>query len=215
MTFDDPAVTVDVIIFTIEDETLKLLLVERKNEPFKETPALPGGFIDIDESLDDAATRILEEKTGVTDVYLEQLYTFGRPERDSRKRVITVSYFAIVNQNTVTVSGDDADWSPVRDLPDLAFDHDDIISYAEQRLQWKLEYTTAAFSFLSDTFTMSELQSVYETVFDRDFDKRNFRRKIKKHDLVDDTGQKTENVSHRPATLYRPNKDIGEIVEIL
>lgn len=215
MAFEDPAVTVDVIIFTIKDGRLQLLCVQRENEPFKGDPALPGGFIDINESLETAATRILEEKTGVTDVYLEQLYTFGDPDRDPRKRVITVSYFAIVNHDDVTVSGDDADWYPVRDRPDLAFDHDSIVSYANQRLQWKLEYTTAAFSFLPEQFTMSDLQKVYETVFDRSFDKRNFRRKIKKLDLVEDTGTKTENVSHRPATLYRPNKDVGEIVEIL
>lgn len=213
--FDDPAVTVDMIIFTIKDGKLQLLLKERANKPFKDMPALPGGFIDMEESLETAATRILEEKTGVTDVYLEQLYTFGEPDRDPRKRVITVSYFAIVNHDNVTVTDADAGWEPVRDRPDLAFDHDSIADYALKRLQWKLEYTTAAFSFLPDRFTMSQLQDVYETVFDRAFDKRNFRRKIKKLDLVEDTGEKTEDVSHRPATLYRANTDIGEIVEIL
>ncbi|MDY6770701.1 MAG: NUDIX domain-containing protein [Candidatus Nanohaloarchaea archaeon] len=213
--FDRPSVAVDTIIFTVTDDDLKVLLVERGHEPFEGQWALPGGFIDMQESLETAATRVLEDKTGVTDVYLEQLYTFGDPDRDPRTRVITVSYFALVNHTEVELDDDRAAWHSAYDLPELAFDHDEIAEYAIKRLRWKLEYTPAVFSFLPDRFTLTELQETYETVFDREFDKRNFRKKVKKLDLVEYTGEKTENVSHRPAKLYRPNRDEDEIVEIL
>lgn len=213
--FDRPSVTVDTIIFTVKDDDLKVLLIERDHEPFEGTYALPGGFIDMEESLETAAIRILGEKTGVTDVYLEQLYTFGDPDRDPRTRVITVGYFALVNHEEVELGESGAGWHSAYDLPELAFDHEDIIEYAVKRLRWKMEYTPAVFSFLPDRFTLSDLQHVYEVVFDREFDKRNFRRKIKKLDLVEYTGEKTENVSHRPAKLYRPNREEDEIVEIL
>ncbi len=213
--FDRPSVTVDTIIFTVENDDLKILLVERDSWPYEGEWALPGGFIDMDESLDTAAERVLEEKTGVTDVYLEQLYTFGEPDRDPRTRVITVSYFALVNSGEVALGDDQATWHSAYDLPDLAFDHTGIAEYAIKRLRWKLEYTTAAFSFLPETFTLTDLQNVYETVFDQTFDKRNFRKKIHDLDLVEDTGEKKTDVSHRPPKLYRANKEVGEIVEIL
>lgn len=213
--FDRPSVTVDTIIFTIQGDDLKILLVERDSWPYEGQWALPGGFIDMDESLETAATRVLDEKTGVSDVYLEQLYTFGDPDRDPRTRVITVSYFALVNSDAVDLDDDRAAWHSAYDLPDLAFDHADIAEYAIKRLRWKLEYTTAAFSFLPETFTLTELQDVYEIVFDRAFDKRNFRKKIHDLDLVEDTGKKKTDVSHRPPKLYRANRETGEIVEIL
>ncbi|MDY6777302.1 MAG: NUDIX domain-containing protein [Candidatus Nanohaloarchaea archaeon] len=213
---EHPSVTVDVIIFTVKDDDLKVLLVERDHDPFEGYWALPGGFIDMEESLETAAERVLEDKTGVTDVYLEQLYTFGDPDRDPRTRVITVGYFALVHADAVEIGEEErAAWHSAYDLPELAFDHADILEYAVKRLRWKLEYTTAVFSLLPDRFTMSDLQHAYEIVFDREFDKRNFRKKIKKLDLVEYTGEKTEGVSHRPAKLYRPNRDVGEIVEIL
>lgn len=213
--FDRPSVTVDTIIFTVTDDDLKTLLVKRDSWPHEGQWALPGGFIDMEESLDTAATRVLEEKTGVADVYLEQLYTFGDPDRDPRTRVITVAYYALVNADAVELDDDRAEWHSVYDSPDLAFDHNDILDYAVKRLRWKLEYTTAAFSFLPETFTLTELQDVYEIVFDRTFDKRNFRKKIHDLDLVEYTGEKKTDVSHRPPKLYRANKDVGEIVEIL
>lgn len=213
--FDRPSVAVDVIIFTVADNDLKLLLVQRDHWPFEGKWALPGGFIQMRESLDTAATRILRDKTGVEDVYLEQLYTFGDPDRDPRTRVITVAYFALVNMDEVEVGDDRAAWHSAYDLPDLAFDHADIAEYAIQRLRWKLEYTPAAFSLLPETFTLTDLQDVYETVFDETFDKRNFRKKIHDLDLVEDTGEKKTDVSHRPPKLYRANKDVDEIVEIL
>lgn len=218
--FDRPSVTVTLLVFTVRDGTLDVLTIERKYDPLQGEWALPTGFVRMDEALDETAERALHLQTGVReDVYLEQLYTFGEPDRNPETRIITVGYFALVNAEDVEthVTDDVADvaWYPVDETPDLAFDHDDILDYALQRVRWKLEYTTAAFSFLPDTFTLTELQDVYEAVFDRAFDKRNFRRKIHRHDLVEYTGEKTQDVSHRPAKLYRPNRKLGEIVEIL
>lgn len=218
--FERPSVTVDLTIFTVDNNELKALLVKRSSWPFEGSWALPGGFIDMDESLEEAAERTLHDKTGLTEnIYLEQLYTFGKPERDPRTRVITVGYLAMVNADEIETGSledsEEVEWMSVYSRPELAFDHDEILDYAVKRLRWKLEYTTAAFSFLSEKFTLSDLQNTYETVFDKEFDKRNFRKKIRKNDLVEYTGEKEKNVSHRPAKLYRANKEIGEIVDIL
>jgi len=213
--FDRPSVTVDTIIFGLRDGVLHTLLVERDHWPFAGQPALPGGFIDMEESLETAAERVLEDKTGVTDVYLEQLYTFGQPDRDPRTRVITVAYFALVDLEGVDVQDERADWYPVHDLPELAFDHEEMLEYAHKRLRWKLEYTPAVFSLLPEEFTLTQVQEAYEAVFGREFDKRNFRKKIKKAGLVEETGNRTQNVSHRPAMLYRAARDADEIVDIL
>lgn len=213
--FEKPSVTVDTIIFGLRDGVLHTVLVERDHWPFEGQPALPGGFIDMEESLETAAERVLADKTGVSDVYLEQLYTFGQPDRDPRTRVITVAYFALVDADAVELQDERADWYPVHDLPELAFDHEEILEYAHQRLRWKLEYTPAVFSLLPDEFTLTQVQEAYEAVFGREFDKRNFRKKIKKADLVEETGRKTKNVSHRPAMLYRAARDEDDIVDIL
>lgn len=218
--FDRPSVTVTLLVFTVADDDLQVLLIERKYDPLKGEWALPTGFVQIDESLDAAAERALRHQTGVEeDVYLEQLYTFSDPDRNPEARIITVGYFAIVNAEAVetrkTDDVADVNWYPADDHPPLAFDHDDILNYGVKRLRWKLEYTTAAFSFLPETFTLTELQNVYETVFDREFDKRNFRKKIHDLNLVEETGERRTDVSHRPPKLYRANKDVGEIVEIL
>lgn len=218
--FEHPSVTVDDIIFTVKDEDLKIALIKRKRWPFEDKWALPGSFVDMDESLEKAAERTLNEKIGVTqEVYMEQLYTFGEPERDPRTRVITVGYFALVNEENIdiqrTTDVEDIQWHSAYDLPELGFDHDEIINYAIKRLRWKIEYSTAAFSLLPQKFTLSQLQNVYEVILDKKLDKRNFRKKIKKHDLVEETGEREKNVSHRPAKLYKSKKDMGEIVEIL
>jgi 8-oxo-dGTP diphosphatase len=214
-----PAVTVDVVIFTVIDNDLKLLLIKRALAPFEGCWALPGGFVRMDESLEDAAKRELFEETGVKNVYLEQLYTFGDPLRDPRKRIITVSYFALVNPKGIrlepTTDASEAKWFSAHDLPKLAFDHDKIYKYALQRLKWKLEYTTVAFSLLPSKFTLTELQKVYEIILNKKFDKRNFRKKILSLGLIEETRETSKNVSHRPAKLFSFRKKIGEIVEIL
>jgi 8-oxo-dGTP diphosphatase len=219
MEYQKPSVTVDIVIFTIKDNDLKILLVKRKIEPFKNKWAIPGGFVKIDESLEDAAKRELQEETGVEDVYLEQLYTFGAPKRDPRGRVITVAYMALVNSEYLELKArtdvSDVQWFSVGKLPQhLAFDHKEIISYSLKRLKWKFEYTTVAFSLLPKEFAMSQLQRIYEIVFSKKFDKRNFNKKILSLNILKEEKIK-KNVSYRPPKLYSLKKDIGEIVEIL
>lgn len=218
--FEHPSVTVDIPIFTIKDNDLKVALIKRSNWPYEGKWALPGGFVEIDEPIENAAKRVLNNKTGVEeDVFMEQLYTFGQTDRDPRKRVITVSYFALVNSEKVnlreTDEVEDISWHSAYDLPELGFDHKEIVNYAIKRLRWKLEYNTAVFSLLPEKFTLSQLQDTYEIILNEDLDKRNFRKKIHKHNLVEDTGEKEKDVSHRPAKLYKANRDVGEIVEIL
>ncbi len=214
----DIMVTVDIVMFTIKDDKLKILLIKRNIEPFKGRWALPGGFVRIDESLEDAAKRELQEETGVKDVYLEQLYSFGEPKRDPRGRVITVSYFALIDSNKIKLSAStdvsEARWFNILQTPSLAFDHEEILNYALNRLRWKFEYTTIAFSLLPKKFSLGELQKIYEIVFEKKFDKRNFRKKILflkilKEEEVD------KNVPYRPPQLYSLKNKIGEIAEII
>jgi 8-oxo-dGTP diphosphatase len=201
-----PAVTTDVVIFTLREGDLQVLLIRRKNPPFQGVWAIPGGFVGMDESLEEAALRELEEETGVRDVYLEQLYTFGDPGRDPRGRTVTVAYFALVPAPTIRPrAGDDAAearWWPMYDLPPLAFDHADILAYALQRLRYKLEYTTVGFELLPEPFTLSELQAAYEVILGEDLDKRNFRRKVLSAAILEETGAYRTGEG-RPAKLYR------------
>jgi 8-oxo-dGTP diphosphatase len=214
-----PAVTVDTIILTVEDDLsdLKVLLVRRGHGPFAGRWAIPGGFVEPDESLQQAARRELAEETGVTDVaYLEQLYTFGDPERDPRGRVITVAYYALVPPHGAEpTAGDDAAeaaWFSIFDLPPLAFDHDAILDYALRRLRSKMEYTTVGYGLLGEQFTLSELQSLYELILGRELDKRNFRRRVLAMGRIEPTGARHMNGAHRPARLYR---FVGEHEELL
>lgn len=204
-----PSVTVDIILFTFHEDRLKVLLIRRSHAPFADRWALPGGFVNIDEDLEEAARRELNEETNVSDVYLEQLYTFGDPDRDPRGRVITVAYFALlsndqVNQLQIRGASDagKAAWWDIYALPELAFDHARILHYAVQRLRWKLEWTALGFLLLPAEFTLSELQRVYETVLHEPLDKRNFRRKMLAADVLEETGNLREG-DHRPAKLYR------------
>ena len=206
--YDRPSVSVDMVVFSLIAEKLCVLLIRRKFPPFQDMWAIPGGFVRPDESLDDAALRELEEETGVKDVFLEQLYTFGEPDRDPRTRVITVAYYAIVPADAVTAHrpGDDAAetrWFSMYDLPELAFDHAKILDYALTRLRYKLEYTMVGFQLLPDEFTLSELQHAYEIILEESLDKRNFRRKILSADIIEETGRKKKEGEGRPAMLYR------------
>jgi 8-oxo-dGTP diphosphatase len=199
-------VTVDVVIFTIRAGALHVLLVRRAAPPFAGRHAIPGGFVHEDESLEAAARRELAEETGVRDVYLEQLYTFGDPDRDPRGRVITVAYFALIASDAVALrAGTDAAearWFPVAALPPLAFDHDRILAYAFERLRNKLEYTTVGFQLLPARFTLGELQAVYEAILGRRLDKRNFRRKIDLLGIVTPL-RAQRRTGRKPARLYR------------
>ncbi|MGH8630351.1 MAG: NUDIX hydrolase [Burkholderiales bacterium] len=201
-----PALTTDIVIFTIKDDRLKVLLIRRAGEPFKGSWALPGGFVGIAEDLEAAALRELEEETGVTGVYLEQLYTFGRPDRDPRERVITVAYYALVpiDRLSVRASSDarDVGWFACEQLSALAFDHADIVRLAHQRLAAKLDYSTIALQFLPKRFSLSELQKVYEIIQGGRLDKRNFRKRMLSYGCLRETGEKRRNGNHRPARLY-------------
>jgi 8-oxo-dGTP diphosphatase len=216
-TSDMPFVTVDTVILTIKDKELKILLVKRKVTPFKDKWSIPGGFVENKQSLEEAAKAKLLEKTGVKDVYLEQLYTFGNPARDPRGRVITVAYFALINSDSIVLKdkdGDNVQWFSVSKLPTLAFDHKEIVDYALKRLKWKFEYTTAAFSLLPRKFTMTHLQDLYETVFSTGFDKRNFRKKLLSLDILEEQ-EVMRDVSFRPPQLYSLKKKVDEIINIL
>jgi 8-oxo-dGTP diphosphatase len=198
-------VAVDIVIFTVLDNALKVILIQMKKRPFTGTWAFPGGLIDPKESLDEAARRELAEKTSVKNVYLEQLYTFGDPKRDPYGRVISVAYFALIHWKNAklatTEKYSDIGWFPIQKLPELAYDHQNVAAYAIKRLQWKLTYTNIAYSLLPRLFTLSQLRSVYEVILGRSLDRRNFQRKILSLKLLKKTpGHKTG--KHRPATLY-------------
>jgi len=198
-------VSIDIVIFSIADGTLQVLLVKRGIPPFLGRWALPGGFVHDDESLDDAALRELREETGVADVYLEQLYSFGAPRRDPRGRIVTVAYFALIAPDRVAVraSSDAADarWWPIDHRPALAFDHAEILEYALVRLRNKLEYTTVGFQLLPAKFTLTALQRVYEVILGRGLDKRNFRRKMAVLGILRAL-REWQRDGRRPARLY-------------
>lgn len=207
--YKNPSVTVDILIFTIIQNTLNVLLVQRKYDPFQNMWAIPGGFVHIDESVDDAAKRELYEETNLSEgVYLEQLYTFGDPMRDPRKRVITVSYFSLApfDRLQFAKAGSDASnvkWLPVNKIENLAFDHNKILDYALERIRTKSEYSTLPFKLLNDTFTLTELQNVYEIILERPLDKRNFRKKILSLDILNETGELRKEGKMRPAMIYK------------
>lgn len=202
-----PAVTTDIVIFTIREEKLELLLIKRKGAPFKGSWGLPGGFVNPDEDLEACAKRELAEETGVTGVYLEQLFTFGSPKRDPRERVISVAYYALAPAERITLcAASDAaavDWFTLDKLPPLAFDHRDIVEKARDRLVSKLEYSTIALRFMPEKFTLSELQAVYEIIRSEPLDKRNFRKWLLGLGRIEETGEERRNGNYRPAKLYR------------
>ena len=209
--YEHPSVSVDVVIFTLRGQDLQVLLVRRKHPPFAGYWAIPGGFVRMEESLESAALRELEEETGVRDVYIEQLYTFGDPDRDPRTRVITVAYFALVPETGLPPlhAGDDAadaQWWSMYDLPSLAFDHAQILDYALTRLRYKLEYSAVGFELLPKKFTLSELQLAYEVILGEKLDRGNFRKKLRNAAVVEPT-QEYCDTGGRPARLYRFRDD--------
>ncbi len=205
-----PAVTTDVVVFSVREARLQVVLIRRRNPPFQGQWALPGGFLDLQEDLAACALRELKEETGIGNVYLEQLYTFGDPRRDPRERVISVAYYALTPSEDITLTpasdATEAAWFPFDALPPLAFDHREIIAKAHERLVAKLDYSTIAFQFLPQQFTLSELQDVYEIIRSEPLDKRNFRKWILGRDLIEATGAERRNGSHRPARLFRTKR---------
>lgn len=201
-----PLVAVVVVILTVVDDDLRVLLVHRSAEPFRGSWALPGGLLPAGESLDRAAARKLLEETGVQDVYLEQLYTFGELSRgDGAGRGVAVTYFTLVQHEQVRLRESEAwrpAWHSAYQLPALAFDNNAVVDYAVRRLRSKLDYTNVAYSLLPRQFTLSELQQVYEAILDRELDKRNFRRRMLSLGVIKAAGGTRMEGAHRPAQLY-------------
>ena len=231
--FPRPSLAVDVALVTAHEARLKVLMLQREAQPFRGRWSLPGGFVALDESLDDAARRVLRDKGGLDGVYLEQLYTFGAPDRDPRTRVISVAYFALVDHarlvaavesssdrsaEPIAVASLDVPWpdevppagaGPIALRRDdgealpIAFDHADVLAVLVQRLRGKLDYAALGFQLLPDRFTLRQLQDVHEVVLARPLNKDSFRRRVLASGLVAATGERETDVVHRPAELYR------------
>ncbi len=201
--------TTNIVVFSLRDEQLKLLLVRRRNPPFQGHWSLPGGVVGEDENIETNAMRKLEEGTGVSGVFLEQLYTFGAPKRDPRERVVSVAYYALVPSKRLRLRTDEhsegVGWSALNELPELSFDHGEMVKVAHERLAAKLDYSTIAFQFMPERFTLSDLQNVYQMILNRELDKRNFRKRMQAMDQIRQTSEVRRNGSHRPARLYRVN----------
>lgn len=204
--YQHPSVTVDMLIFTVVEDKLKLMLIKRKNPPYKDKWAIPGGFVEINESVDAAAVRELKEETGIK-CYMEQFGVFGDVDRDPRTRVISIAYLALVPLQFLKLmkAGDDAkevQLFDIRELPDLAFDHYKIVMTGWNKLREKLEYTKIAFELLPEEFTIQDIQKVYESILGYSLDKANFRRMIKSKFELEDTG-KVQKKYQRPAKIWR------------
>ncbi|MCL4107843.1 UNVERIFIED_CONTAM: hypothetical protein GTU68_027228 [Idotea baltica] len=204
------SLAVDAIVFAYANGKLQVLLIQPKLGPYQDKWALPGGFVKSSEGLKEAVQRELKEETGIQVDYLEQLYTFGdQIDRDPRKRVVSVSYFAIINPNKLVLKADTdaakAEWFSLDDLPSLGYDHDHIISIAYERLKSKIQYQPIGFDLLNQEFVFSELEQLYMTILGHEIDRRNFRKKVLKFGILRETGQQRSEGSGRPAKIYRFN----------
>lgn len=201
------ALAVDCVVFGFDEGELKILLIRRGLAPFRGKWALPGGFVRVDETVDEAARRELSEETGLANVFLEQLYTFGAVDRDPRERVVSVAYYALVqlagHPATGASDASDAAWFPVAQAPVLAFDHAAILRTALERLRGKVRYEPIGFELLPAKFTLSQLQHLYEAVLQAALDKRNFRKKILSMGLLVPMKEQARTGAHRPAQLFR------------
>ena len=208
--YERPALATDCVIFGFDGGGLKLLLLKRENEPFRNTWALPGGFVHMHETTEAAAHRILLEKAGIRNVFAEQLYTFSEPDRDPRERIVSVAYFALVNTTQFRlIAGRDtiqAEWHPISALPALGFDHHSIVTMAVERLKGKVRYQPVGFELLDARFTLSQLQALYEAILQSSLDKRNFRKKILSMGLLKQLEQKEQNVPRKAAFYYSFDK---------
>lgn len=202
-----PALTVDAVVFGLDEDDLKVLLIQRAQDPFAGRWALPGGFVHVGEDLDEAVRRELAEETGLTKVFLEQLCTVGTPDRDPREHVVSVAHYALVrlSDHRVQAATDasDAAWFALDDLPRLAFDHEDIVDTAIARLRGKVRYQPIGFELLPPKFSLTRLQRLYEIVLERDLDKRNFRKKVLSLGILEELDEVEQDVAHRAARLYR------------
>lgn len=202
-----PALTTDCVVFGLDEDDLKILLIQRALPPFETEWALPGGFIQVGEDVDTCARRELEEETGLKNIFLEQLATIGTPDRDPREHVVTVAYYALVNliehPPTAATDARNAAWFAFDDLPPLAFDHQKILNLARERLRGKLRYQPIGFELLPKKFTLTQLQHLYELILEEPLDKRNFRKKVSKLGILAETDEVEQDVARRAARLYR------------
>lgn len=212
-----PAVTTDNVIFSFDDKDLNILLIKRRNEPFKDCWAFPGGFINMNETLEQCAKRELEEETGFKAQRMEQLMSFSSVDRDPRERVITVAFFALVRMQEVKGSDDaaEAKWFKLKDVPHLAFDHDYILRIALNKLKERVHFEPICFEILPKEFTMTELQRLYEAILGVSFDRRNFFRKMISWGILDrvDNMQEsqTQNTEQEDFTLDFSNSTLPVI----
>ena len=202
--------TVDAVVFGYEEGKITVLLIKRKYEPFKNKWAIPGGFIQNDESLEQAVERELYEETGVKINYLEQLYTFGEQKRDPRGRIVSIAYFGLVRPTAfklfASTDAEDAQWFSIDELPELSFDHKEILELAIKRLQGKITYEPIGFELLDKKFPFSDLEKLYSTLLGRKVDRRNFRKKIVGLNVLDELDEKVSKGSGRPANLFQFNQ---------
>lgn len=210
-------ISVDSVIFGYTEGELKVALIERRNEPYFGMWAIPGGFMEGNETVEETALRELKEETGIEDVYLEQFHVFNKPGRDPRGPTVTIALFALINSDQChLMAGEDAakaKWWPAYELPALAFDHNEIYAKALSALRVAMRTRPLAFELLPKQFTLSQLQALYEQIFGVALDKRNFRKKMLKADFIKASGNKTEGGRHRPAELYQYDyKDFKEIL---
>jgi 8-oxo-dGTP diphosphatase len=208
----DSVFSIDCVIFGFDEGALKILLIERNVEPFKDWWALPGYLVEENESLDHAAERILYELTGLRDIYMDQFYTFGDVDRHPQGRVVTVAYYAMLRLNgpkelkPVTSYAKRAVWIPVKDLPKLAFDHAKIFERGFLKIRNKITYQPIAFELLPEKFTLTQLQHLYEVILNKSLDKRNFRKKMLNYGILKELEEKQKGVSYRAAKLYKFDK---------
>ncbi len=206
-----PAVTTDCVIFGFDGNQLNLLLIARGIEPFKGQWAFPGGFVRMQETTEACARRELAEETGLLEIFMEQLYTFSELERDPRGRTISVAYFALVNNSEwQPIAGDDAGkarWFSIENVPELAFDHERILKLAVERLRGKIRYQPIGFELLPEQFTLPQLQNLYEAILQQPLDRRNFRKKIMKYNILEPLDKKEEGTPHRAARYYQFNRE--------
>ncbi len=204
--YPKPSLTVDCVIFGYAEGNLSILLLQRNENPFSGSWTLPGGFLKLEESCADAARRVLSSKTNIEGVFLEQLYTFDRPERDPRGRVLSVAYYALVtSEHYALAAGEtvrDVRWWPWEQLPELGFDHAEIIAKAIERLRSKIQWQPIGFELLKPPFTMPELQNLYECILKTTFDRRNFHKKIMSLGILQHVGIRHANERRRPAELF-------------
>ena len=202
--------TVDAVVFGYEQGHISVVLIKRKYEPFKGQWAIPGGFVKNNESLEEAVERELKEETGININYLEQLYSFGDPDRDPRGRVVSIAYFGLVRPDAFQISAStdasDVQWFSIDSLPELSFDHKNILNVAIKRLQSKITYEPLGFELLDQKFPFSDLEKLYTTLLGRDIDRRNFRKKLMSLNILDELDEKLKKGSGRPANLFKFNQ---------